>query len=467
MRKFYWYLSAYIKKHGLTFFASVLGAILIFSFLIPSIVNSLEKSQHQYVGLIGDFNLNNLPKEITQKMSAGLTKLEPDGSVTSHLAERWTVEQDGKTYRFVLKKKVYWQDGKELSPEDVKYDLKDVETIITPNDIVFKLPDSYAPFPTVVSEPLLRSGKMPHWFFFEKPSLVGVGAYKLSGYEKNGSRLTELTIDGKDERITYRFYLTEKDAITAFKHGKVDILPDLAQKASIMEWQNTITETRLQTNRYLAVFFNIRNPLFEKNLRQALSYALEKPVGDIRATGPINPSSWAYLTGAKSYDRDLTRATERILDSLPAEPLNLELTTSALFEDEAENIKKQWEEFGTQAAATCQTSDSVTNKELCQNLAIKVAIRVSNFPDTTNFQMLLIGQESPPDPDQYQLWHSEQSSNFTGYKNTRIDTLLEKGRQTFDQNERREIYQEFQQFFLEDAPAIFIRNLENYSVRRS
>lgn len=466
MRKFYWYLSAYIKKHGLVFFASVLGAILFFSFIIPSLVSSLEKSQHQYVGLVGNYNLNNLPKEITQKMSAGLTKLEPDGSVGPHIAERWTVEQDQKTYRFVLKKKIYWQDGKELTPEDIHYDFKDVETIITPNDIVFKLPDAYAPFPIVVSEPLLRSSKMPHWFFFEKPSLIGVGQYKLVGYKANGPRLTELTIDGKDERITYRFYLTERDAVIAFKQGKIDILPELTQKTDIISWPNTIAETKLQTNRYLAVFFNIRNPIFDKNLRQALSYALEKPVDDTRAVGPISSSSWAYLPGAKAYDKDLNRAVERILDNVPHEPLNLELTTSVLFEEEAESIKRQWEEFGQQATESCQNSDSIKEKELCPNLAIKVNIRIRNFPDTNNFQILLIGQENPPDPDQYQLWHSGQSSNFTGYKNTRIDTLLEKGRQTLEQSERREIYQEFQQFFLEDAPAIFLKNLETYSVSR-
>jgi peptide/nickel transport system substrate-binding protein len=444
----------------------VLGAILVFSFIIPNLASSFENSQRQYVGLIGDFTLTTLPKEITQKMSAGLTKLEIDGSAAPLLAERWTVEQDGKTYRFVLKKNVFWQDGKELIPEDINYQLKDVETIITPNDIVFKLPDSYAPFPTVVSEPILRTGKMTHWFFFEKPSIIGVGPYKLADYKQNGSRLTELTIDGKNERITYRFYLTEKDAVTAFKHGKVDSISDLSQKYNIMDWPNTIAETRLQTNRYLAVFFNIRNPVFQKNIRQALSYSLEKTTGDSRASGPISPESWAYLEGAKTYDKDLPRAIERALDGVPAQPLDLELTTTALFEPQAEIIKKQWEEFGQQAAAACQTSANVENKDHCQNLAIKVNIRISNFPDTSNFQMLLVGQEIAPDPDQYHLWHSEQSSNFSGYKNTRIDTLLEKGRQTFDQSQRRETYQEFQQFFLEDAPAIFLNHLESYSVKR-
>lgn len=467
MRKFYWYLTAYIKKHGLIFFASVLVAILVFSFIIPSLVSTVEKSQHQYVGLVGEYTITSLPREITSKISAGLTTLEEDGSVSPLLAERWTVEQDGKTYRFVLKNDIYWQDGKKLTPEDIEYRLRDVETIITPNDIVFKLPDTYAPFPTVVSDPLFRTGKMAHWFFFEKPTLVGIGPYKISDYKQNGSRITEITLDGKDERITYRFYLTEQDAVTAFKHGKIDRLPDLSQAYDVMEWSNTATETNVNTSRYLAIFFNIRNPVFQKNIRQALSYAVQKPTGEIRAVGPINPESWAYLAGAKTYEKDTARAIERALDGVPAQPLELELTTTALFEPQAETIKTEWEAFGDQAVAACTTSDSVENKDFCSNLDISVNIRVTNFPDTSNFEMLLIGQEAPPDPDQYYLWHSEQSSNFTGYKNTRIDTLLERGRQTFDQSERREIYQEFQQFFLEDAPAVFLQHLESYSLSRS
>ena len=99
-------------------------------------------------------------------------------------------------------------------------------------------------------------------------------------------------------------------------------------------------------------------------------------------------------------------------------------------------------------------------------MKLKVSLKITNFPDVSNYEMLLIGQESPADPDQYQLWHSGESTNFTGYKNTRIDNLLEKGRQTTQFQERKEIYQEFQQFFLEDAPAIFIKHLDTYTISR-
>ncbi len=210
----------------------------------------------------------------------------------------------------------------------------------------------------------------------------------------------------------------------------------------------------------------MRDPLLDKNVRQALSYALEKPGSDIRAVGPLNPKSWAHFTGGKTYDKSLERASERMLATIPPFPLNLTLTTTSLFETTAEKIKKEWEEFGVKVYEDCKNASAITDKAECEKLKIAVQIKITNFPDTSNFQVLLIGQEIPPDPDQYQLWHSEQPTNFTGYKNTRIDNLLEKGRQTFNAQERTEIYQEFQQFFLEDAPAVFLNYLTNYTIER-
>ena len=70
-------------------------------------------------------------------MSAGLTKIGADLQAEPLLAERWVIEDDGKQYRFVLKKEVKWQDGKTLKPEDVYYNFSDVQTISTPNEIIF------------------------------------------------------------------------------------------------------------------------------------------------------------------------------------------------------------------------------------------------------------------------------------------------------------------------------------------
>jgi ABC-type transport system substrate-binding protein len=146
--------------------------------------------------------------------------------------------------------------------------------------------------------------------------------------------------------------------------------------------------------------------------------------------------------------------------------MNLNLTTSSLFMQEAEQLKQEWEAFGRQAFQACRQNEDIENKDLCRNAKINVNLKVTNFPDTNNFQLLLLGQEIPDDPDQYFMWHSDQATNFTHYQNTRIDSLLEKGRQTMDQEERKVVYQEFQQFLLEDPPAIFLRHLYTYDIKR-
>lgn len=469
MRKFYWYLTAYIRKHGLLVFSSLIIGLTFFWFFVPSLVNNLEISKRHYIGVIGEYNINDfdLPPLIKQQLSVGLTQIQPDGSVNPALAERWSVEQDGATYRFLLKKDLQWQDGTPLNPNDIHYDFKELETIITPNDIVFKLPGPFAPFPTVVAEPIFKRVDQRYFFFFKRPMLIGIGDFKISDYKRKGNRLTELTVDGQNERYIYRFYLTEDDAITAFKRGEINSLPDLSQKHDVFDWPTVKYSDNLDFNSYLGVFFNTRDPLLTRNNRQALSYALVKKSGEERAIGPISPLSWSYLPGGKTYDKDWERGSERLRAEMPGQPLNLELTTTNLFATKAEEIKKQWEEFGLKAADDCQKDSAQKDKSQCENLKIKVTIKVNNFPDFNNFQLLLMGRDIPPDPDQYTLWHSDQSANFTGYKNTRIDNLLEKGRQTTSQQDRTPIYQEFQQFILEDPPAIFLEYLHNYQLQRS
>ena len=467
MRKFYWYFTAYVKKHGLVVIGSVAIAVLIFSFTIPTIIGRLEKNSHEYIGIIGEYSLTQLPPSISKKLSAGLTQISPSGTTEPALAERWTVENDGKTYRFLIKKGIFWQDGTELKPEDVTYTLNGVETIVTPNDIVFKLPDPYAPFPTVVTAPLFKVVEEPYRFFFTRPMLVGIGEYTIVDYKTTSSdSLRELVVDSATTRTIYRFYPTEDSAITAFKHGQIDSIQDLRKPYDIFDWDTLEVTESVNKNHYLALFFNIREPIFDKNVRQALSYALEKPTGDTRALGPISPNSWAYFSGGKPYTKDMPRAIERLLDAIPPFPLEINLTTTALYQEEAEQIKQEWEAFGAEAYAACQTASTIEDKAECEKVKIAVTITITNFPDLSNFQLLLIGQEIPTDPDQYALWHSTESSNFTGYTNTRIDSLLERGRQTLDIQERTEIYQEFQQFFVEDAPAIFLRYLTEYSIRR-
>ena len=51
----------------------------------------------------------------------GLTKINVDGSVTPLLAESWTMDPDGRSYTFKLKKGVKFHDGEAFDSADVKF----------------------------------------------------------------------------------------------------------------------------------------------------------------------------------------------------------------------------------------------------------------------------------------------------------------------------------------------------------
>ena len=86
------------------------------------------------------------------------------------------------------------------------------------------------------------------------------------------------------------------------------------------------------------------------------------------------------------------------------------------------------------------------------------------MPDLSNYQVLLVGQQIPVDPDQYTFWHSTQQTNFTHYKNARVDKLLEDARKSTNREERKLYYQEFQRILIKDSPAIFLEPIKTYTV---
>ena len=51
----------------------------------------------------------------------GLTKINDNGSVTPRLADSWTMDPDGRSYSFKLKKGVKFHDGEAVDASYVKF----------------------------------------------------------------------------------------------------------------------------------------------------------------------------------------------------------------------------------------------------------------------------------------------------------------------------------------------------------
>ena len=91
---------------------------------------------------------------------------------------------------------------------------------------------------------------------------------------------------------------------------------------------------------------------------------------------------------------------------------------------------------------------------------IEWATFLKEFINPGNFEATLLGWTVPVDPDCYDVWHSSKTAagqlNFVGFRNEEVDDLLERGRRTLDQAERKQIYDRFQQILAKEQPYLFL-----------
>ncbi|MBI2008250.1 hypothetical protein HYS82_01190 [Candidatus Amesbacteria bacterium] len=435
------FISALIGRHNRELAIGLFLGTAAF-LILPQILRRLPPVRTtRSIGLVAQPTLSNLPLFIQNQVSLGLTSLDDTGLPVPALASSWTATDSGKTYIFDIQTGLHWQDGQPLSSPDIKYNFKDAQ-VEYPDSSHLKilLPDPFSPLPSAVTRPVF------------KKKLIGIGSYRIVKYRLNGPTLESLTLspvirNSATPNLHYSFYASENQARLAYKLGLVKTLLDIQDPKELKTWPGADVSRRTLSDRYVAVFFNIQDPIFAgtagRNLRQALSYAIDKSrwPGTSRAVGPLASDSWAFSPEVKKYDFDLDHA-QLLLTKVDKLPDLLTLTTVPAYLPIAEDIKKDW-----------------------QALGIDVQIQVSlDIP--ADYQALLLAQAIPVDPDQYSLWHSIQPANITKLNHPRIDKLLEDGRKTSDLPTRRAIYADFQKFLLEESPAIFLFHPHTYTISR-
>ena len=426
---------AYISKFRRVVFVSLLFGVLIFT-SINIFLPYFSSLRNFRIGVIGKYKTNDLPINIQGQITRGITKIGEDGTPLPDLAESWDVRDEAKTWVFNLASGIVWHDKTRLNSQNVLYEFEDV-IIETPqeNQIIFKLKESYSPFPSVLAKPVFRKG------------LIGTGDWQVDKISLVSDYVEKLTLVNKaKEKKTYKFYPSTENAKLAFKLGEVDEIHNLFDPAPFDKWTSVDLTSDVNKNQVVTLFFNTESASFtEKSFRQALAYAIDKDKFGDRAVGPISPLSWAYNPQVKPYTYDTERAGE-LLGTLPENSsgqVEINLVTPSTLLKVAEQIAKDWEAVG-----------------------IKVHIQVSSIiPE--DFQVYLTIYDIPSDPDQYPIWHSTQKgTNISRFASPRIDKILEDGRVETDIEERKKIYLDFQRFLLEDVPAIFLYHPTYYSVAR-
>ena len=390
----------------------------------------------QYIGLEGRYTIDDLPEDISQKISFGLTTLsDHQKPEISSLVKSLEIENENKDYIFTLNDNLYWASGKKFTAYDINYQISGL-TVTPLSNYTVKISSEteYAPLLSLLSQPLIKS------------NFDGLGDYSVENitYQEGYIKTINLKPKNKDQHpIRYRFYFSQQDVVNAYKIGNVDTIKINSLPSEFNTWNKSKITKEIETDeKYVAIFINTQK-LGSKQIRQALAYATPKGEKNQRCLGPISPNSWAYYPDVKEYNLNRSRAKE-LLGQEKIENINLSVNDRQLL-SLSEEIKSAWQE----------------------TLNIPVSVTIENQINFDNYDALLTYGAITDDPDQYLFWHSTQSTtNITKLNNARIDKLLEEGRQTNDQIERKTIYQDFQTYLLEESPAIFLYYPTIYTITR-
>ena len=102
-----------------------------------------------------------------------------------------------------------------------------------------------------------------------------------------------------------------------------------------------------------------------------------------------------------------------------------------------------------------------------KKVGITVKIRViewaaflKNFINKRKFEACLLGWGIGIDPSQIDIWNSKKTGenelNFINYQNPEVDRLLDLGASTYNREERKKYYDQFQEIIAEDQPYTFL-----------
>ncbi|TDM05776.1 MAG: hypothetical protein C4K60_13770 [Ideonella sp. MAG2] len=233
----------------------------------------------------------------------GLTKINVDGQITPLLAERWSMEPDGKSYTFTLRKGVKFHDGEAFDAADVKFSVERAKAegstnkakkALFDNIASVSTPDAYTVIFTLNNPDgnfLFRLGENPAVILDAKSAAstaqrpIGTGPFKFEDWKK-GNAVVLSRFDGyraaasvKLKKVTFRFISDPAAQVAALLAGDVDGFPRGLANQSLKQFQSdarfTVTMGATAGKGILAIN-NKRKPFDDVRVRRALAHAIDR-----------------------------------------------------------------------------------------------------------------------------------------------------------------------------------------------
>lgn len=444
---------------------------------------------------------------VTKNIYESLLDYDKDSfEIVPGLAHDWEVSEDGLTYTFFLEEGVKFHDGTDFNAEAVKINFErwsdpDNEYGFKDDGYIYPLygamfggyqgddghiikevnvkGDHEVEF--VLNEPLgsfLQTMAM-HYFAITSPAAleeygskinenpVGTGPFKFVSWTKDDQIVLEKNEDyrkdglPKLDKVIYKVIPDNAARLIALRSGEVDIIDDVNpdDAAGIESDDNLQLFERSENNVGYLGFNNQKEPLNNKQVRQAINHAIDKQsIIDALYAGYatqsknlIPPNYLGHNDDVKGYEYDPEKAKELLAEAGYKDGFDIEL----------------W----VMPVSRPYMPDPEKVSEIIQNNLGQVGINVkivreewAPYLEKTakgDQDLYLLGWSGTNgDPNYFfdSLLHSDSigGENRNFYENKEVDKLLDQARMSVDQEERAKFYKEAQELINEDAPAALL-----------
>ena len=291
----------------------------------------------------------------------GLVKIQEDGTLVPLLAERWTMDPDGRLYTFTLRSGVTFHDGAPFDAEVVRFNVERVKAPESTNKAKKALWDNVSSVATPDARTVIFTLNRPDGHFLfrlgENTAVmlhprsvsqaatrpVGTGPYTVQDWKK-GASITLAKFAGHRDaakvrlsRVTFRFISDPAAQAAALLAGDIDAFPrGIANQsvAGLRQDPRFSVQTGSTAGKGILALNHRRKPLDDVRVRRALAAGIDrqafidgvldglaKPIGSHFA-----PTDARYVdqTSLNPFDPDKARAL--LKEAGVKAPLELTLT---------------------------------------------------------------------------------------------------------------------------------------------
>ena len=463
----------------------------------------IEALQGNISGLIPNVLTDGPSFEVASLLYNGLVKYDKDLILRPELAESWQYSRDCLDLTFKLRRDVRWHDGQPFTADDVVFtyetmvnpktptayggDFKTVEEVkaVDPYTVHvrYKQPNAKAlqswgiwMLPKHLLEAAAREGKLreaPQ----NRSNPVGTGPYLFKEW-KSGEKVVLVAnpnyFEGRPfiSRVVYRIIPSSATTFLELKAKGVDgaklTALQFKRQTEYPAFRKAYAKYQYAANVYVYLGMNLRDQRFaDRRVRQAFAHAINKHeiIDGVRlglareATGPYKPGTWQYNADVHQYPFDPAKARALLASAgwTATDSDGFLVKNGQRFKFDL--LLAQGSDEGRKVAEIIQSS--------FKDIGVQVEIRViewaallKEYIKKRNFEAVILAWGVTPDPDQYDIWHSSKTSpdelNRIGYANAEVDDLLEKGRGTCVEADRKKYYDRLQEVLAEDQPIVFL-----------